>query len=59
MFNDLALLVQEQSEMLENIELNMEDAKNYVDKGEEHIVQAKKWYQQTRSVFHLFFLTLP
>ncbi len=51
MFDMLSGLVQEQTEMLDNIEHNMQEAKNYVEKGEKNIILAKKWYQQTRTVF--------
>jgi len=51
MFEVLAGLVEEQSEMLDNIEHNMSEAKNYVEKGEKNVILARKWYQQTRTVF--------
>jgi t-SNARE complex subunit (syntaxin) len=50
MFEMLASLVHEQAEMLDNVEHNMNDAKQYIDKGEKNIELAKKWYQQTRCV---------
>ena len=49
-FIDLALLVREQGEMLVNIESNIEEAKDYVEKGEENLKEAKKWYQKSRTV---------
>ena len=46
----LSELVQEQTEHLGNIEFSMKDARNHVEKGEKNVVQAKKWYQETRKV---------
>jgi len=50
MFLDLALLVKEQSEMLDSIEKNLESASNYLIKGENELKQAKKWYEKSRTV---------
>ena len=53
MFKDLAVLVHEQVLMLDNIEHNVKSANTYVNKGEEHLKEAKKWYQQSRTVREL------
>lgn len=42
MFVDMALLVHQQGEMIDNIEININDAKNYVEKGEKQLDNAKK-----------------
>ena len=36
--------------MLDNIEANLEDAQDYLEKAEKHLDQAKKWHQKTRTV---------
>jgi len=36
--------------MLINIEKNIEEAKDYVGQGEKQLIEAKKWYQQTKTV---------
>lgn len=51
MFEDLALLVHEQVVMMENIEANVGAAVNYLNKSENHLKKAKKWYQKARTVF--------
>ena len=42
MIIELSKLVQLQGEMIDNIEVNIQQAKDYVLKGEKHIVKAKK-----------------
>lgn len=48
MQQDLALLVHAQGEMLDNIELNVDTAKNYVTKAEKELRTAKKDHQAAR-----------
>ena len=36
--------------MLLNIEKNVEEAKDYIEKGEKELVEAKKWYQTGKCV---------
>ncbi len=50
MFNDLALLVHEQVQMLNNIEHNITAAKNYTKKSEENLARAKESYLSSRTV---------
>ena len=47
---DLALLVQQQGEMLDNIELNVNDAKNYVGKAEVNLKKAKEYHLAAKKV---------
>ena len=42
MFADIALLVKNQSEELDNIEINLKNAKNYVEKAERKLIIAKE-----------------
>ena len=53
MFVDMALLVHQQGEMLDNIELNVNDAKNYVEKGEKQLQKAKENHQAARKVLYI------
>ena len=53
MFVDLAMLVHQQGEMLDNIELNLNDAKNYVEKGEKQLQKAKASHQAARKVINI------
>eukprot|EP01017_Pseudomicrothorax_dubius_P013049 TRINITY_DN15615_c0_g1_i2.p1 TRINITY_DN15615_c0_g1~~TRINITY_DN15615_c0_g1_i2.p1 ORF type:complete len:314 (+),score=82.63 TRINITY_DN15615_c0_g1_i2:80-1021(+) len=48
MFVDLALLVHAQGEALDNIELNIDQAHNYVNKGERKLQEAKEYHQSSR-----------
>jgi t-SNARE complex subunit (syntaxin) len=48
MIIELSKLVQLQGEMIDNIELNIQKAKDYVIKGEKHIVKAKKNMESAR-----------
>lgn len=48
MIIELSKLVQLQGEMIDNIEVNIQKAKDYVMKGEKHIVKAKKNMESTR-----------
>lgn len=50
LFVDLALLVQQQGEMLDNIELNVNDAKNYVGKAEVNLKKAKEYHMAAKKV---------
>ena len=36
--------------MLDNIEANLNDANDYLEKAEKHLMQAKKWHEKTRTV---------
>lgn len=51
MFVDMAMLVHQQGEMLDNIELNINDAKNYVEKGEKQLQKAKSSHQAARKAY--------
>lgn len=57
LFNDLAILVQQQGEMIDNIEVNIRTAKDYVEKGEKNLVEAKKNLDSARKVstIHILF----
>ena len=35
--------------MLDNIEANLEDANDYLEKAEKNLIQAKKWHEKTRT----------
>lgn len=50
MFVDMAMLVHAQGEMIDNIELNITDAKNYVAKGVKKLESAQKDHRKARSV---------
>lgn len=50
----MAMLVHQQGEMLDNIELNVNDAKNYVEKGEKQLQKAKVSHQAARKVLYSF-----
>ena len=45
---DLAILVQQQGEMIDNIENNIKTAKTYVEKGEKNILQAEEYQRSAR-----------
>ena len=36
--------------MLDNIEANLNDANDYLEKAEKHLANAKKWHEKTRTV---------
>lgn len=42
LFVDMALLVHQQGEMLDNIEVSINSAQSYVHKGEKKLIEAKK-----------------
>ena len=50
MFEDMALLVHEQALVVDNIEKNVKESNDYLEKGEKKLATAKKWYQKTRTV---------
>lgn len=50
LFLDLALLVDQQGEMIDNIEMNIKDARNFVEKGEKDIEKAKEYQDSARKV---------
>jgi t-SNARE complex subunit (syntaxin) len=45
---DLSKLVQLQGEMIDNIDVNIQKAKNYVDKGEKNLIKAKENMKKAR-----------
>jgi hypothetical protein len=51
MFNDLATLVNQQSEMLDSIESNVESAQTYIKKGNENLKQAIELQKKTRKCY--------
>ena len=53
-------MIQAQGEMLDNIEANMQDANDYMEKAEDNLENAKKLHESSRSVSinHLFSLFL-
>jgi len=48
MFLDMALLVQEQGQYLDNINQNVGQARDYVGKGNKNLTDAKRYQQQAR-----------
>jgi hypothetical protein len=50
MFKDLALMVEQQGEMLNNIEKNVDMSRDYVAEAETELVKAKEYVQTTRKV---------
>ena len=54
MFVDLALLVNQQGEMLDNIEISLNDSKNYVETGEQELIKAKELHKAARKVNFIF-----
>lgn len=56
MFSDIALLVHNQAEDLDNIELNLNKAKDYLEKAEKTLVKAKAEHQKTRKVLLFIFI---
>ena len=50
MFKDLALMVEQQGEMLNNIEKNVEDAREYVAQAERVLVETREIVDKTRKV---------
>ncbi|CAD8076353.1 unnamed protein product [Paramecium primaurelia] len=48
LFVDMAVLVKNQGELIDNIEQNMVKAKDYVKKGEAQLIKAKKDHQAAR-----------
>jgi len=36
--------------MLDNIEANLNDANDYLEKAESALIKAKKWHEKSRSV---------
>lgn len=53
MFSDIAMLVHNQAEDLDNIELNLNKAKDYMEKAVKNLVKAKEQHQKTRKVINL------
>ena len=50
LFSDLAVLIQLQGELIDNIESNILQAREYVYQGESDIIQAKKNMEAARKV---------
>jgi len=50
MFVDLALLVNQQGEMLDNIEISLNDSKSYVETGEIELIKAQQLHKAARKV---------
>ena len=53
LFQDLAVLVKLQGELINNIEMNIKTAKNAVIEGEKNIIQSKKNMQSARKVYFI------
>jgi syntaxin 1B/2/3 len=51
MFQDLAALVQEQSEMLDSIESNVESAQTYIKRGNQNLRDAINLQKKTRKCY--------
>ena len=51
LFVDMAVLVQEQGEMLDSVENNIEKAIDYVSQGRVQLKKANKWQTRNRKVF--------
>ncbi len=58
MFLDMAMLVQYQGEMLNNIESNVKASKNYIFDANSDLKKAKKAHLSARQVKILFFSIL-
>lgn len=56
LLQDLAILVQLQGELIDNIEKNLLEAKDHVEKGEGYIEDAKKNMEAARKVFILIMI---
>jgi len=50
LIQDLAVLVVEQGEMLDSIEISINETKDYVEKGEKHLIEGKELHQASRKV---------
>lgn len=50
MWTDLAMLVHQQGEQIDDIAMNVEDTKNYVEKGEKELHTAKDYHKKARKV---------
>ncbi len=50
MFVDMALLVSAQGEMIDNIEVNIKQARDYVGKGVEQLKDAQIIHEKSRKV---------
>ena len=46
----MAILVKNQGDLIDNIEMNLVKAKEYVAKGEKQLIKAKKDHQEARKV---------
>ena len=56
MFSDIALLVHNQSEEMDNIEGNLNNAKNYMEKAVTNLVKMKEEHQKTRKVLYFILI---
>ncbi len=54
MFMDMAMMVQAQGEMLDNIELNIQEAVDYVKKANVQLAKAKKSHMTSKKVNLIF-----
>lgn len=45
LFKELAILVKEQGQLIDNIELNVNQTKDYVEKAVEHLQKAKEHHK--------------
>lgn len=56
LFQELAVLIQAQGEMLDNIEANLEDANDYMEKAETQLQNAQQLHEKTRSKMCCFLI---
>jgi t-SNARE complex subunit (syntaxin) len=59
MFQDLAVLVQHQSEMLDSIETNIENAGEYMKKGNDALRKAIEYQKKTRKCYCCLMIVSP
>lgn len=50
MFVDMAMMVHQQGEMLDNIEINVGEAVDYMRKANVELKKAKKWHMKSKRV---------
>lgn len=51
----MALLVENQGVLIDNIEMKLDKAHDYIKKGEKHLIDAKKDHTAARKVFSIFY----
>ena len=49
LFQELAIMIQAQGEILDNIENNIEDANDYMEQAQVHLKSAKELHEDTKS----------